>query len=228
MKRTGPEIMAVPAPHPSSRRGRPPTPGLRDAILRAAATAFARHDYHEVQMDDVAEASGAGKGTVYRYFPSKQQLYLAVMFDSIEQLRVELEAALATDEPPARKIRHIVHRTLAYFWDRRYNFSLMHRNEHKPEGEAREWLRHRARLSRLVQETLGAAMAAGHLRQSDARIATEILFGMMRGVNRYRAEGDRLEDLVSTVVDVFMSGVGTPAGRRVMDNGYGEGAPRSR
>ena len=39
---------------------------------------------------------------------------------------------------------------------------------------------------------------------------------MMRGVNRYRAEGDRLEELVTAVVGVFMRGVGTPTGRRIV------------
>src|SRR5207247_3634929 len=86
------------------RRGRPPTPGLREKILRAAESIFARRDYHEVQMDDVVHACGVGKGTVYRYFPSKQALYLAVMFEGIEQLRVALEAAVRTDAPPARQI----------------------------------------------------------------------------------------------------------------------------
>src|ERR1700756_1606567 len=100
---------------PPPRRGRPRTPGLRERILSAAEPIFARRDYHEVQMDDVVEACGVGKGTLYRYFPSKQDLYFAVMFDGIERLRAELEAAVATDEPPARKIRRLVHRTLAHF-----------------------------------------------------------------------------------------------------------------
>jgi len=39
---------------------------------------------------------------------------------------------------------------------------------------------------------------------------------MMRGVNRYRAKDDRLEDVVTAVVDIFMRGVGTPAGRQVL------------
>ena len=198
------------------RRGRPPTPGLRATILRAAETIFARHDYHEVQMDDVVEACGVGKGTLYRYFPSKQELYLAVMFEGIARLRAELEAAIGTEEPPVRKIRRIVHRTLAHFWDRRFFFSLIHRNEHKPEGEAREWLRHREALSGLIQDTLQAAMVAGHVRAIDARTAAEMLLGMMRGVNRYRTREDRLEELVTTVVDVFMRGVGTPAGCRIV------------
>src|SRR5712691_8027442 len=157
------------------RRGRPPTPGLRNTILHAAEVIFARRDYHEVQMDDVVEACGVGKGTLYRYFPSKQALYFAVMFEGIAQLRTELEAAVRTDEPPARKVRRIVHRTLSYFWDRRFFFSLIHRHEHKLDGEAREWLRHREALSAVVRDTLQAAMAAGHVRRVDARIATEML-----------------------------------------------------
>jgi AcrR family transcriptional regulator len=207
--------LAQPEP-PRPRRGRPPTPGLRNTILRAAEAIFARRDYHEVQMDDVVEACGVGKGTLYRYFPSKQDLYFAVMFDGIGQLRLELEAAVAKDEPPARKVRRIVHRTLAYFWDRRFFFSLIHRSEHKPDREVREWFRHREALSQVIQETLEAAMAAGQARRVDARIASEMLLGMMRGVNRYRTQDDRLEPLVTAVVDVFMRGVGTPAGRRIM------------
>jgi len=39
---------------------------------------------------------------------------------------------------------------------------------------------------------------------------------MMRGVNRYRADDDRLDDLVTAVVDVFMRGVGTRTGRRIV------------
>src|SRR2546426_11350007 len=119
--------MSAPLSHPAlprPRRGRPPTPGLRDRILRAAEGIFARRDYHEVQMDDVVEACGVGKGTLYRYFPSKQDLFLAVMFDGIQRLRVELESAARAEESPARKIRRIVDRALAFYWDRRCFFSL--------------------------------------------------------------------------------------------------------
>ena len=202
-------------PSSPARRGRPPTPGLRQRILRAAEDIFARHDYHEVQMDDVVEACGVGKGTLYRYFPSKQDLFLAVMFDGIQRFRAELDSAARAEESPAKRIRRIVHRTLAFFWDRRFFFSLIHRGEYKMAPGTREWLRHRAELSRVVEESLDAAVAAHHLRPVDTRIAAEMLLGMMRGVNRYRVEGDRLEDLVDAVVDVFMSGVGTPVGRRV-------------
>ena len=201
---------------PLRPRGRPPIPGLHDAIRARAEDIFARRDYHEVQMDDVAAACGIGKGTLYRHFCSKRELYLAITFDGITRLRAELEATLKVQDLPARQLERIVRGTLAFFWDRRFFFALIHRHEHRSDADAREWMRQRAQLSSLIAATLARAMAAGHVRPIDCRIGAEILLGMVRGVNRYRTRDDRLERLVVTVVDVFMRGVGTPAGRRVL------------
>ncbi len=208
--------VAVAPQLPARRRGRPPIAGLRDDILRAAEAVFTRHEYHQVQMDQVAEACGVGKGTLYRYFPSKRALYLAVVFEGIARLRVELEAALAAADAPARRIELIVRRTLAYFWDRRFFFALIHRHEPQRDGDAREWLRQREQLALLVARTVEKAIAVGQVRRVDARIAAEMLLGMIRGANRYRLRGDRLEDLVGFIVGVFMRGVGTPAGLHVL------------
>jgi TetR/AcrR family fatty acid metabolism transcriptional regulator len=199
---------------PRRVRGRPPTPGLREAILRAAEQVFTRGDYHDVQMDDVAAACGVGKGTLYRYFPSKRELYFALTFDGVGRLHDEIAAAVASDDPAARKIEQIVRRTLAFFWNRRGFFALIHGHELKPDADVREWFTRRAGLTKLVEKTLRQAIAAGDVRPVDPRIATEMLFGMMRAVNRYRARGDAIEPLVQSVVDVFMRGVATPLGQR--------------
>jgi AcrR family transcriptional regulator len=188
--------------------------GCRQKILHAAELIFAQRDYHEVLMEDVAQASGVGKGTLYRYFPGKRDLYLAVMFGGIEGLRDDLRAAIGTPDAPARKIEVIVRCILEHFWDRRFFFALIHRNEYKPDDrDNREWLRRRAELSRVIQHALEEAMAAGHVRRIDVRIATELLLGMLRGVNRYRTEHDTLEELVAAVTGVFLYGVGSEAER---------------
>ena len=184
-----PPLVAAAPPLSRPPRGRPPTPGLRESILRAAEDIFTRRDYHEVQMDEL---------------------------DGIGRLRAELEAAVQTSEPPALKIEHIVRCTLGYFWDRRLFFALIHQHEHKPDKDTHEWFHQREQLVRLVRHAFDQAIAAGHVRRVDSRIATEMLFGMMRGVNRYRVRGDRLEALVTALVDVFMHGVGTPSGRRTL------------
>ena len=190
--------------------------GLRQNILHAAEVTFTQHDYHEVLMEDVAHACGVGKGTLYRYFPSKRELYLAVMFDGIERLRDGLQAAVHTPVTPAQKIECIVRCILEHFWDRRFFFALIHRNEHKPDDpDGREWLRRRAEIAGLVERTLEEAMVAGHVRRADPRIGAEMLLGMLRGVNRYRTPHDTLDDLVAAVIEAFLCGMATVSGRRV-------------
>ncbi len=217
-----PTTAAVP-PSPPAHRGRPPIAGLRENVLRAAEKIFTDHDYHEVLMEDVARGSGVGKGTLYRYFPSKRDLYLAVMFEGIEQLHAELEAAVEQPATPVRKIELVVRCILAHFWDRRFFFALIHRNEHKPDDpDNQEWVRRRAQLSRIIQRAVQEAIAAGYVRRIDPRIATEMLLGMLRGANRYRSTHDSLDAMVAAVTEVFLCGAGTPAGRRLVPNGHAE------
>lgn len=207
--------MSAPFPSalPTPSRGRPPTAGLRQRILDAAERVFTRRDYHEVLMDDVARDCGVAKGTLYRYFPSKRALCLAVMFDGIERLRDTVESAVEGPRPAIGKIERIVRDILEYAWERRFFLALMHRNEYKPDDpDSREWERRRAEISRLVQRVLEEAIAAGQMRGVEPRIAAEMLLGMLRGVNRYRGTNDGLDDLAAAVVDVFVRGVGNSNG----------------
>jgi AcrR family transcriptional regulator len=211
---------ALPATSLNARRGRPPIAGVRQDILRAAEVIFTRRDFHEVLMEDVAQECGVGKGTLYRYFPSKRELYLAVMFEGIEGLRDDLSAALAQPGAPAEKIECIVRCILRHFWDRRFFFALIHRNEHRAEDpEGREWQRRRAEIVDIVQHTLEEAVAAGQMRRMNARIAAEMLLGMVRGVNRYRSRHDTLEDVVRAIVEVFWRGVALEPARTPGRNG---------
>ncbi|MCV7365811.1 TetR/AcrR family transcriptional regulator [Mycolicibacterium neworleansense] len=55
----------------------------REAILRAAAVLGALRPVDQVQMQEVAKSAGVALGTLYRYFPSKTHLFLAVMADRV-------------------------------------------------------------------------------------------------------------------------------------------------
>jgi AcrR family transcriptional regulator len=54
-------------------------PVVRAAVVEAARRAFGSHGYADVNMTDIADAVGIGKGTLYRHFPSKDQLFLAAV-----------------------------------------------------------------------------------------------------------------------------------------------------
>jgi AcrR family transcriptional regulator len=50
----------------------------RTEIVRHAAEVFARTGYHETKMQEIATAADIGKGTIYEYFRTKEELFLAV------------------------------------------------------------------------------------------------------------------------------------------------------
>jgi len=186
---------------------------MRQRILRASESVFLRRDFHEVRMDDVARACGVGKGTLYRYFESKDALFTALVLDGIDLLRTQLEAAVAGPGEPVAKLERVVRASLAHLWERRFLFALLHRREHKPSRtDAREWERRRARLARVVADAVREAIDAGQLRPLDPRIAAETLLALLRAMDRSRRSSDSPDAVSATVFDLFLRGAGTPKG----------------
>lgn len=93
--------------------GQPPTERAdalrnRGRVLQAAARLFAENGPEAVAMDDVAEAAGVGKGTLYRRFGDRQGLLLALLDDAERELQDSLlsgEPPLGPGAPPEERLR---------------------------------------------------------------------------------------------------------------------------
>ncbi|GBD07402.1 Fatty acid metabolism regulator protein [bacterium HR21] len=62
----------------------------REQLLEAAATVFARKGYHATRIAEIAHAAGVAKGTVYEYFPTKEELFYALLDSWLGQFEREL------------------------------------------------------------------------------------------------------------------------------------------
>lgn len=49
-----------------------------EAILKAASVLFDKNDYHQITMASIAGEAGVAKGTVFNYFPTKEELFLSL------------------------------------------------------------------------------------------------------------------------------------------------------
>ena len=58
----------------------------RACILNAARCVFARQSYAETVVDDIAGQAGIGKGTLYLYFKSKEEIFLAALIEDARRL----------------------------------------------------------------------------------------------------------------------------------------------
>lgn len=71
----------------------------RQKVLDAARAAFAEHG-REAQMDDIARRAGVGVGTVYRHFPTKHSLALALVDQRFDTIVAFIRDELLPDPDP--------------------------------------------------------------------------------------------------------------------------------
>ncbi|MFB7663330.1 TetR family transcriptional regulator [Kitasatospora sp. NPDC056138] len=76
----------------------------RQRILRASTALAARGGYEAVQMREVAEGADVALGTLYRYFPSKVHLLVAVMLEQLGRLHEQVGRRPPAGEDPAARV----------------------------------------------------------------------------------------------------------------------------
>jgi AcrR family transcriptional regulator len=87
----------------------------RARILEAAQTVFAAKG-SSAGVDEVATAAGVGVGTLYRHFPTKEDLIAAILFERMRQLIVDGQAYLEAEDPDQglrEFLTHVVDESLA-------------------------------------------------------------------------------------------------------------------
>jgi AcrR family transcriptional regulator len=175
------------------------------AILEAASRIFASRPFHEVLIDTIAADAGIGKGTIYRYFETKEELYFATVLHVVEALARELEMRVRAETSAIKRLESIATLILNRFWERRYLLPFFQRDERFPMLEV-ELVKRREPILRVVQEAILAGIEQREFRGVDARIGAELFLGMVRSMNLFHIPDDRLEDLVAQLMSVFVSG----------------------
>ena len=71
---------------------------VKDKIVQAAITTFSKYGYDKTRMDDIAKSAKLGKGTLYLYFKSKEELFYAISENSIKELKEQLSKLFSKKE----------------------------------------------------------------------------------------------------------------------------------
>jgi len=179
----------------------------RRHILEVASRIFSAHNYHAVSMDQVARLARVGKGTLYRYFDSKEDLYLALLDSALllltERLEEEEKAALPPDQTLARMVGAIVHT----FSEHLASFRILNGDEARLIVRKRELFQaRRRRIAMLLGRVLEKGAAGGVFRAVDPAATPSLLIGMVWAAVLNHSEEVPPEALAALIVDVFFRG----------------------
>jgi AcrR family transcriptional regulator len=97
----------------------------RDRIIRAAMAQLSEHRYDEIQMRDVAVGAGVALGTLYRYFPSKEQLFAHVLLEWSASFDEAMRRRRPGRETDAERLRLLLRRAVGAFERQPNYFQLL-------------------------------------------------------------------------------------------------------
>jgi AcrR family transcriptional regulator len=129
---------------------------------------FVARGYHAAAMDEIAERAGVSKPVLYQHFPGKQDLYLALLDESIEALIEAVRDALVSTTDNRQRVNATFAAYFAYVAEHRGTFRLVFESDLTSEPAVRERIDEADRkcadlISQVIKEDAGLADDEAHL-----------------------------------------------------------------
>lgn len=101
----------------AARRLTPRGQERRDNLLAYATEQFAANGFHPTSVADIVDGVGVGKGVFYWYFPSKDELLLEILRDSLHDLRRTQRSAIVETDDPLKRLEHGIRSSMQWLFD---------------------------------------------------------------------------------------------------------------
>lgn len=149
-----------------------PSQDTRDRILEAAVKVFASKGYHDTKVDDIVKDSQTSKGAFYFYFPSKQDIFLALVDTFADLLESRLRERLSAESSGLARVEVALRVCLETFGQYR-SLAKIALVQATGLGAAFEQKRQSVnqRFIEIVRENLDAAVADGSIPALDTEVA---------------------------------------------------------
>lgn len=170
--------------HQRKRRKRREEEARREEILEAAERLFSHQGFFKTSMAEIAESAAFAIGTIYKLFPSKEAIYIALIESKMEEFDRLLESDLVVQEGVIAKLEAIIRLKLA-FADRNRDFFKVYVSEWsgfewtiKSAFGERVWKRYLDQLA-LVADLIRTGIEEKQLRPIEPEAAAAALHGML-------------------------------------------------
>ena len=194
-----------------SRGTRLPRDQRRIQLLDAASEVFTSKGYHAAAMDDIADAAGVSKPVLYQHFPSKLDLYLALLDQSCDRLVEIVEEALSSNEDNADRVVATVAAFYEFVSSESGEFRFVFESDLTGDGAVQQRL---SRVNDEISDAIAEVIAEDtSLPAQQAKLLAVSLVGIAQVSARYWISGgtstitlDEAKQLVSSLAWRGISG----------------------
>jgi AcrR family transcriptional regulator len=187
----------------------------RAEILSAARTVFSARGYQHASLDEIARQAEFAKGTLYSYFGSKADLFVALIEQEFDGLLVSIREALAAEAAGEAATRRVIYALLSFFEKRndffRNAMAIREAGRHAEAEKIRVAVMRRVNeLAEMLGRRFSDEIRAGTFKEYDVRFIGFLLLGIVHYYSVYRFRSDKapkLSDGADMIADIFLDGV---------------------
>jgi AcrR family transcriptional regulator len=182
-----------------------------DEILDVAVAAFAREGYRRTDVQVIADTVGVGKGTVYRYFPTKEDLFFAAVDRGMRRLQERIREATGPIGDPLEEIRTAVRSYLCYFDEHPeiVELFIQERAEFKDRKRPTYFVYQDASIERSRGIFL-RLMSEGQVRKMPVDRVLDVLSDLLYGAiftNHFAGRRKPFEEQAADILDIVFYGI---------------------
>jgi AcrR family transcriptional regulator len=192
----------------------PPASGAwtrREEILAAATRLFAERGYSQTDTQALAEDLQVGKGTLYRYFPSKRELFLAAVERVMIRLGERTDAAVAGVHDPIERISRAIRAYLSFFGEHpEFVELLIQERALFKDTKTPIYFEYRKKNVERWRELYRSLIAAGRVRDMPVERITDVVSNAIYGTmvaNYFTGQHKSPEQQAQDILDVVLNGI---------------------
>jgi AcrR family transcriptional regulator len=180
----------------------------RQTIQVAAVRVFADKGFSRTTMEDIARQAEVSVGTIYLYYRSKEDLYVTLLFESMQRMTEAIEKIMASGLPPDRQLKRVWDFFYAYHarYPQSYRVLVFLQQPGLTAGIARKTLQEiNVRAGRnfsLVSRIVAAAIDKGLYRPHEPREVVDLLWSLFLGLVHLSETRKNLGLRVSTLKEL--------------------------
>ena len=184
---------------------------VRDLIIDSARNIFSRFGFKKTTMEEIAQAMGKGKSSIYYYFKSKDEIFEAVVEKEVSILRQEVLKATSTSNSPKEKLRLYIITRMKEF-KRMANFYEAIKNDYLSHLEFINKLRikYDENEIRIISDFLKRGVDENEFMIDDVYLAAIAIATAMKGLEIplfWSGKEEDVENRINNVVSILYNGI---------------------
>ena len=191
-------------------RRRPNWAARREAIIDTSATVFAQRGYHATGINELCIANDLGKGALYHYIGSKEELLAAIHDRVMDEVMAGADRVAAAGGAPSAQLAmlgeellDVIHRYPDHVWVFLHEFPAL------TDERAAQFRTRRREYERRVETVLRAGVEAGEFRDVDPWLTARAWLGMHNYTYLWLKPGGAVSarDVAKPFADIFLRGI---------------------